>query len=116
MVTGKVWGETRALLVTPMIEVHRILIQPGMVCSMHKHQFKWNAFLVIRGRLNIEVRKKDYALTDVTELREGDFTTVAPGEFHRFVSLDEYVDALEIYYPEGLSADIVRENVGGLAS
>jgi hypothetical protein len=63
--------------------------------------------------LEIHVRKNNYDLTDVTVLRAGDFTTVRPGEYHWFSSITDCV-ALELYYPETLSEDIVRKSVGGI--
>ena len=57
MKSGKVWGQTEELLVTPLIEIHRIHIKPGMVCSMHKHEYKWNLFYVVSGELAIDVEK-----------------------------------------------------------
>lgn len=115
MKAGKVWGTTEVLLRTPLIEVHRLAIQPNAECSNHQHKFKWNAFFVMSGRLSIVVEKNDYALTDVTDLGPGEFTTVKPGEFHRFRSADEPVQAIEIYYPETLSEDIVRKDCGSVA-
>ena len=97
-----------------MIEVHRIKINPHSFCSMHKHEFKWNMFYVVKGQLNIEVRKNDYDLVDVTELYQGQFTSVRPNEYHKFVSKDVPVEALEIYYLNSISDDIIRETVGGV--
>lgn len=114
MKAGKVWGQTELLLRTPLIEIHRLTIKPGAACSLHLHRYKWNAFYVASGRLTIEVHKNAYALVDRTELGPGEFTTVAPGERHRFVSGPEMVKAIEVYYPETLSEDIERFDVGGL--
>jgi mannose-6-phosphate isomerase-like protein (cupin superfamily) len=94
---GKVWGSTEVLLKTPLFEMHRLSILPNAECSNHKHQFKWNGFFVVSGRLSILVERNDYALTDVTELGPGEFTTVRPGEFHRFRTGAEPVQAIEIY-------------------
>ena len=33
MLQGKVWGKTEQLLITPMIEVHRVHIDPHSYCS-----------------------------------------------------------------------------------
>jgi mannose-6-phosphate isomerase-like protein (cupin superfamily) len=111
--TGKVWGSTSPLIVTPLFEAHRLSIRPGMRCSVHAHQRKWNAFVVLSGRLFIDVVKNDYPLTDTTELAQGDMTTVRPGEFHSFRTGDEACEAIEFYYPEALSEDIVRRDHGG---
>jgi mannose-6-phosphate isomerase-like protein (cupin superfamily) len=115
MIQGKIWGNTQAIIQTPMIEFHRIWIHPNMQCSMHMHRHKWNAFYVVAGQLDIIVQKNDYDLMDTTVLGAGDFTTVPPGEYHMFRSIAGFVEAFELYYPEGLSEDIVRQSVGGVA-
>lgn len=112
MKAGKVWGETTTLLTTPFVEVHRLSIYSNSTCSLHKHERKWNAFYVSRGQLFIEAHKQSYDLIDVTELFPGDFTTLPPGEFHRFYTRDLAVECLEIYYPEPLSDDIIRKTIG----
>lgn len=124
---GKVWGETSPLLVTPTVEIHKIEAIGGYKCSEHLHRYKWNAFYCIFGELWIHVRKNDYELVDVTKLRAGDFTTVAPNEYHWFSVPDQYmyvdeclefqnrVEALEIYYPQHITDDIIRKTVGGLS-
>jgi len=115
MIYGKVWGTTEPLLVTPMVEVHRIKTNKGFKCSEHMHQFKWNGFYCISGGVKIHVRKNNYDLTDVTVLGPNDFTSVKPGEYHWFESVLDSV-LLEIYYPEAISEDIVRKSVGGMTN
>ena len=102
---------TEVLLVTPVVEFHKIIVKAGYRCSKHKHEHKWNEFYVGKGRLDIVVFKKDYGLTDTTTLAAGDFTTVRPGEYHYFLAAEDTL-AFEVYYPELLSEDIIRENVG----
>ncbi len=114
MKQGKVWGETIALLSTPMCELHRITIKAGSRCSMHRHVHKSNAFYVLEGKLRIVVEKQDYDLVDATDLGPGEFTTVSPGEYHRFEALTDVV-ALEIYYPQPLAPDIERRDCGNAA-
>ena len=114
-ITGKVWGDTSVLIQTPLTELHKINIKAGFRCSEHKHEHKWNGFYVISGVLEIHVAKNNYDLTDITTLRAGDFTTVRPGEFHWFNCVEDCV-ALELYYPEAISEDIVRRSVGGKAT
>ena len=108
---GKIWGTTRPLLQTPFVEVHHIKINKGGQCSYHQHKHKWNMFYVISGDLEIHVSKNSYALMDVSRLTAGEYTTVSPREKHFFLAKTN-VEALEIYYPEPLSEDIVRENIG----
>ena len=111
-ITGKVWGDTSVLVQNSNVELHKINVKAGFRCSEHKHEHKWNGFYVVSGLLEIYVRKNDYDLTDVTTLRAGDFTSVRPGEFHWFNCIEDCL-ALEVYYPEALSEDIVRRSVGG---
>lgn len=113
MIMGKVWGTTEAIDETPAMAVHRLIIKPNHKCSLHVHRFKWNGFYVISGRLMIDVIKNDYALTDTTELGPGDYTKVRPGEHHQFRTGDEPCVALETYFTEPLSEDIVRKDKGG---
>ena len=112
MIYGKIWGTTEPLLVTPTVEIHRIMVHKGYKCSEHIHQYKWNAFYCTAGEMTICVRKNDYDLVDRTSLGPGDFTTVAPNEFHWFETDHTYAHALEIYYPQEIGHDIVRKSVG----
>jgi len=111
-VTGKVWGDTSAIIQNALVELHKINVKAGFRCSEHLHEHKWNGFYVESGVLEIHVRKNNYELTDVTVLRAGDFTSVRPGEYHYFVCT-ENCSALELYWPELLSEDIKRKNTGG---
>ena len=110
---GKIWGKSETLLKTPIIEIHKLSINPNSYCSLHKHNFKWNAFIVVSGTLYISVHKNDYDLVDVTTLEKDQITTIPPGEFHKFHTLNSQVECFEIYYPELLSEDIIRKTVGG---
>jgi len=112
MILGKIWGTTEPLLITPAVEIHRIMVHKGYKCSEHIHQYKWNAFYCIGGRITICVRKNDYDLVDRTTLEAGDFTTVAPNEYHWFETDGHWAHALEIYYPQHITEDIVRKSVG----
>ena len=52
---GKVWGNTKNIFCKNNVEVHRIEAQKGGYSSKHKHNYKYNAFFVERGRLIIYV-------------------------------------------------------------
>lgn len=113
MKIGKVWGVTECMIATPVFEAHRLDILPKFQCSLHVHRRKWNAFVVLSGRLSIDVVKNDYNLTDTTELGPGEMTSVRPGEHHRFRTGDEPCVAMEFYYLDTLSDDIDRKGHGG---
>lgn len=114
-ITGKVWGETATLMVTPMIEIHRIKVKPNAQCSLHEHKFKNNTFIVLTGRLLIDVHKNDYDLVDTTELLEGNMFTASPGEYHRFRTESEGAEAFEVYHLGPLTqSDIVRKDAGSV--
>jgi mannose-6-phosphate isomerase-like protein (cupin superfamily) len=113
MKAGKVWGVTELLEANGVLEFHRIEIQAGGVCSKHRHRYKWNGFFVESGELEVHVWKNNYDLVDVTTLRPGDFTKVAPGEFHQFRATQDTV-AFELYWAEFDHNDIERETVGRL--
>jgi quercetin dioxygenase-like cupin family protein len=111
--SGKIWGSTEELFKNTNCEVHRIDINKGGFCSKHKHQYKHNIFYVLQGTLLIKVWKNDYELIDTTILQTGKKTDVGPNQYHTFQALEPTI-ALEIYYSEPISNDIIRETVGGM--
>jgi mannose-6-phosphate isomerase-like protein (cupin superfamily) len=123
-VIAKAWGGTEPLVITPMFELHRLYIEPMMRCSFHVHRFKHNAFYVLDGQLFIDMADKDlcfpeprgeYSQDGTVRLREREYLTIKPGVHHQFRTNEVACTALEMYFTEPLSEDIVRRNVGGPA-
>jgi mannose-6-phosphate isomerase-like protein (cupin superfamily) len=112
---GKIWGQTELIHANGVLEFHRIDFKAGGVCSKHKHQYKWNGFYVVSGRMKIRVWQKDYDLIDETILGPGDFTRVKPGLMHSFEGMEDGV-AFELYWAEFNHDDIQRETVGHFKS
>jgi len=108
---GKVWGETELILANSSLEFHRIDYKAGGVCSKHKHDYKFNGFYVVSGKMKIRVWQKDYDLVDETILGPGDFTAVKPGLYHTFEGIEDGV-AFELYWANFQHNDIQRESVG----
>lgn len=111
MKSGKIWGTTQLLEKNPALELHRIQVDVGGVCSRHCHRHRYNGFFVESGRLLLRVWKNDYDLVDETQLGPGDYTRVAPGEYHQFEALEPTV-AFEIYWVEMPDSDIQRDTSG----
>ncbi len=112
---GKIWGSTELIHANGVLEFHRIDFKAGGVCSKHKHDFKWNGFYVVSGRMKIRVWQKDYDLVDETILGPGDFTRVKPGLMHSFEGMEDGI-AFELYWAEFNHDDIQRESVGHFKS
>ena len=110
-ISGKVWGQTELVFANSNIEFHRIDTKKGGVCSKHKHNFKFNGFYCMTGKLLIRVWKNDYDLVDETILNPGDFMRVKPGVYHQFIGMEDGV-AFELYWAEFDHNDIKRESVG----
>ena len=108
--TSKPWGETRRIATTPLLEIDRIVIEKGGVCSEHIHQFKINAFFVESGELLIREwdeknLKREFVLT------AGAYHEVQPNVHHQFEALTKVI-AFEFYYPKLVGPDIVRRTEG----
>ena len=90
-IAGKIWGQTELIHANGVLEFHKIDYKKGGVCSKHKHEFKWNGFYVVSGKMKIRVWQKDYDLIDETILNAGDFTKVKPGLYHSFEGMEDGV-------------------------
>lgn len=113
MKQGKAWGETWCVFRTPLVEFHRIVVNPNGYCSVHLHQHKWNGFYVERGELLVKVWQPSGTL-DQTRLGPGDSLIVPAGVEHQFVGLESGCLAFELYSIDPLTEDIVRKSLGGV--
>ena len=105
MTVEKEWGTTERILNTPFVEAHKIIVSPQGKCSWHKHDRKYNAFIVITGSLYLYVKK------DCFEITQGAFLAIPYGVPHQFQAGKDGVVAIELYYPAELSEDIVRYSI-----
>lgn len=109
--SDKLWGHSVRIEWNPFISFHRAVVAAGFRCSKHRHANKWNGFFVEAGLLAIRVYGEDGS-EQVTELRAGQYFSVAPGVKHRFESLLPTV-LFEIYWPAEQTEDIIRDDEGG---
>lgn len=111
-IQGKIWGVTQKLFLQNNVEIHRIEVKSGGYCSKHKHNHKYNAFFVERGKLKITIWKNDYDLEDETIISDLQMSIIKPQEYHMFHAIEDTI-AYEIYWTTLYPEDIVRENCGG---
>ena len=95
-IAGKIWGSTELILANSSLEFHRIDFKKGGVCSKHKHEYKWNGFYCMTGKMKVRVWQKDYDLIDETILVPGDFTAVKPQLFHSFELIGSSINITKI--------------------
>ena len=115
IIQGKVWGTTTPLFCKNNVELHYVEIKKGGYCSKHLHKSKYNRFFVMKGLLQVTIWKNygSETLEDISIIKEGQECTVSPGDFHKFVALEDTI-ALEIYWVELSESDIKREDHGGM--
>lgn len=117
-IQGKLWGTTQLLYEYNGTEVHEIKPEKGGYCSKHIHKYKWNRFIVMKGKLKITIFEPSEEpnvdpIEDVTILGAGMSSDVPPGKLHIFEALEDSI-ALECYWVVLDAGDIVRHSVGGI--
>lgn len=110
-IQGKTWGMTQQIFHLNNVEMHYIDIVRGGYSSMHKHNGKYNRFIVISGTLKV-IQVLD-GKEDDTILTPGMMTDIAPGVYHKFVAMED-THAIEIYWTVIQPDDIVRLDRGGV--
>lgn len=109
---GKCWGYTDSIEENSFCELHRLETFAGSYCSKHLHKYKSNLFFVEKGKILVRVWQlgpdKD---PDETILETGMTTKVPPGLYHQFEAIDDSI-VYELYFPQGISHDIERLNIG----
>jgi len=108
---GKVWGRTQLVFAHNSTETHIIEARAGYKCSCHSHQFKWNRFVVIFGRMIVRIVQEDGTI-DETELGPWAVTDVPPGVKHEFEALENTI-AIEVYWTVLDAQDIDRHGTVG---
>lgn len=103
---SKVWGERWVIYEDSTHTTNLLRLKKGFRCSWHKHQAKWNLFVVIQGRIGIKTVDGEIILGP------GEEFTVAPSEWHEFRVYEDGMMIEEMYvaYDDN---DIQRETIGG---
>jgi len=114
---GKLWGETQLIFCYNGVECHNLTIVENGFCSIHKHENKWNRFLVVSGLLEVKQWQLNVAdmsaPPDTTVLKPGEICDVPPGAFHQFNALEQSF-VIEMYWTVLDIDDIARLTTGGV--
>jgi mannose-6-phosphate isomerase-like protein (cupin superfamily) len=87
----KLWGSEEWIVNSPLYCGKILCIAPGFQCSLHYHARKTETFLVLTGKVSLEVyfsSASDSCEGQSEVLGVGDSYTITPGVAHRFRSLD----------------------------
>ena len=105
----KIWGERWLIRQDSTHAVSYLKIKKGYRCSWHRHKTKFNLFVVLRGKIVIEV--EELGKRRKTTLKEGQTLTIRPGQWHEFRGLKDS-EVIEEMYVEYHEADIERKIIG----
>ncbi len=102
---SKIWGERWLIRKDSTHAVSYLKLKKGYRCSWHKHQSKYNLFVVLSGKVAILTETGKVTLT-----RGQEFTT-KPGEWHEFRAYadSEMIEEMFVEYNE---SDIIRKKLG----
>ncbi len=93
MIVNKVWGWEDHLVTTYLYTLKRMIVAPGYQSSLHYHQEKDETFVVVAGKLVLELEEVATAdrggYTSTLVLEAGEQCRVIPGVAHRFWAGDD---------------------------
>jgi cupin fold WbuC family metalloprotein len=110
-IEGKIWGQTQIVHQGDNFSIHLLNIRKGGYCSEHFHKSKWNIFLIISGKLEIDIWREKGQI-DKTILQAKETSEIPPGVWHKFTALENTI-AIEIYRVTLDPGDIERRTQGG---
>lgn len=77
----KVWGHELWIVNNEHYCGKRLTIKKGYQCSLHYHKLKHETFLLLSGKVLMEIGKEQHVLPP------GAIVTLEPGTLHRFTGL-----------------------------
>ena len=115
-VVKKSWGTAKTLYLDDHLQIVEIRVKAGGRSSIHKHDENWNLFVVLRGRLQVDIFRADGQCASPRGGPENSLICVRPKQQHRFTGITETV-AREIYFREPADLplnpnDIIRGREG----
>lgn len=119
MKEAKAWGSVRHILSDQQLVVSVLDVRANAYCSVHKHENRYNHFVVASGKIRLFYFGKDakpFNEGNYLDLEAGGSITVAPGVWHQFVVIHDGIVCETYWTDNGTPADpndIVRYIEGG---
>ena len=107
---AKIWGERWLIRQDSTHAVSCLMLEEGTRCSWHRHDTKYNLFVVLSGQLNLRIEELG-EVQDITLFRGEEFT-IKPGQWHSFECHSPDTIVIEEMYVEYNESDIERQNQG----
>jgi quercetin dioxygenase-like cupin family protein len=110
-IQSKVWGERWIIRKDDTHCVSFLKLEKGYRCSWHKHQQKYNKFVVTRGKIEVITEELGGKIRK-SIIEEGQTLTTRPEQWHEFRAIEdsEVIEEMYVKYDE---SDIQREILGG---
>lgn len=105
----KIWGERWLIRQDSTHAISFLKLWENYRCSWHKHDTKYNLFMILEGQVGIRVQELGHIREVI--LTEGDTFTVKPGQWHEF-RIYQNASAIEEMYVEYCEQDIQRTVLG----
>jgi len=108
----KVWGERWLIRQDSTHAVSYLKIKTGFRCSWHKHNTKYNLFVVLKGKIGVVTEEID-GIKRESILYQGHCFSVRPEEWHEFRAYEDS-EVIEEMYVSYCEQDIIRQSQGGV--
>ena len=105
----KIWGERWLIRKDSTHAVSYLEIKDGYRCSWHRHQTKYNLFVVLRGQIQLLV--EEMGEHTIVNLNAGESFVIKPGQWHEFRGI-KGAQVIEEMYVKYCESDIEREKLG----
>jgi len=107
---NKIWGERWLIRQDSTHAVSFLKLKKGFRCSWHKHQTKYNLFVILFGKVGILTEELTGSKSE-TILMEGQSFITRPGQWHEFRIYEDsgMIEEMYVEYDEG---DIERREIG----
>jgi len=107
---AKIWGERWLVREDSTHATSYLKLEKNSICSWHKHENKYNLFVVLSGFLTLYIEELE-TIKEIN-LYSGEEFTIKPGQWHSFKTSIVDARVIEEMYVLYEESDIIRKKVG----